>query len=75
MSDSTKVIYQLFVDGSSAVLDNHFTMHSKKVFQEYPSQEDIDEFINLCAKDDPNYFDYLDINKPYRIKVLELNLI
>lgn len=66
-------IYQIHVRGESAVLDSEFTMSSKDVFKREPTQEEIDKFIKACC--DPEYFFYMDKNKPYEIKIFHLNLI
>ena len=66
-------IYQINVVGDSAVFESSFRMSSRKVYKREPTQKEIDEFIKKCA--DETYFDYLDINNPYQIKILHLNLI
>ena len=66
------IVYQIFVNGCSAVLDSSFKMYSKNVYKNKPTQEQIDEFIKACA--DPSYFDYLDIEHEYKVKILELTL-
>ena len=42
-------IYQIYVQGSSTLFDSKFKMHSKKVYINYPSKEEIDDFIKLCT--------------------------
>ena len=66
-------IYQIFVDGCSAVFGSPFRMHSKDVFTAPPSEDDIENFIDRCC--DKSFIDYLDKNEPYKTKALKLNLI
>ena len=66
------IVYQIFVDGSSVTFGEHFKMHSKHVFKNEPTQEQIDAFISECA--DPKYFDYLDLEHKYEVKILKLIL-
>ena len=66
------IIYQIFVDGISATFGEHFKMHSKNVYKNKPTQEQIDSFVKSCA--DSSYFDYLDLEYKYEVKILELIL-
>lgn len=66
-------VYQLLVKGGSATFSSEFKMHSKRVYKHVPTQEEKDEFVKACA--DSKYFDYLDIEHEYEVKVLELELV
>lgn len=61
------------ISGCSAVFESKFRTYSKKVYLQHPTQKEIDGFVEKCC--DSSYFDYLDRNKPYEVKELELNLI
>ena len=72
-------IYQISVKGSyTGFSDDVFKASSKKVYRHYPTQEDIDEFINKCktpVSDDPlAEMCCLDGNKHYSVNILELSL-
>ena len=66
-------IYQIFVEGCSAVFESPFRMHSRDVFTAPPSEKDIENFIDRCC--DESCLNTLDKSKPYEIKTLKLNLI
>ena len=66
-------IYQIYVQGSSTLFDSKFKMHSKKVYINYPSKEEIDDFIKLCT--DEKYFDTLDTEHDYKVVINEFELI
>lgn len=72
-------IYQISVKGSyTGFPSDVFKASSKKVYRHYPTQEEIDEFINNCKtpiNDGPMADMYcLAVDKHYSINILELSL-
>jgi len=65
-------VYQITVNGGYRYFDGIFKCSSKNVYKSYPQQKDIIEFLDKCIGD--NMYD-LDKNKPYEVKVVELNLV
>ena len=49
------IIYQIFVDGSSATFGEHFKMYSKNVYKNKPTQEQIETAVDVVI----NGYDYI----------------
>lgn len=72
-------VYQISVKGSYTGFQNDtFKASSRKVYRHYPTQEEIDEFINNCKtpiNNDPMADMFcLAVDKDYSINIIELSL-
>lgn len=61
-------VYSICVTGSCDVVSDKFTAHSKEIFAENPTQEQIDAFVERCCK---GGFINLNKNKKYEIHIVE----
>lgn len=65
-------VYSIFVKGQCDVVSDTFTCHSKEIYTERPTQEQIDNFIERCSS---GGFINLKKNAPYEVTIVEHPLI
>lgn len=68
-------VYQLFCRGTSQAGGWPFRMHSRMVYREMDKAEEAKPaFLERCADGD-THFDYVDLDEPVEVSVLELELV
>lgn len=65
-------IYQINIIGESDVVSDTFKAHSKRVYMHYPTENEINEFVQKCST---GGFINLNSDKPYNVVITELEVI
>jgi hypothetical protein len=68
-------LYQLYVKGSQKYCESAFTCFSKKVYKHEPTEQEKQEFVDLCCDEKNVLLNVLDKNKEYKVKCYELDVI
>jgi hypothetical protein len=68
--------YQIACSGIMALFNNKLTHHSRKIYLNPPSQEEIDGFIKCCCTPINDHdMKYLDDSSDIEVKIVEVEII
>ena len=72
---SNMKLYQLYIKGAQKYAESAFICFSKKVYKHEPTEQEKQEFVDLCCDEKNIFLNVLNKNKEYKVKCYELDVI
>lgn len=72
---SNMKLYQLYIKGAQKYAESAFICFSKKVYKHEPTEQEKQEFVDLCCDEKNIFLNVLNKNKEYKVKYYELDVI